>query len=390
LSNQIEIKHLPPPELALQCRKTVWYSWKDHLIPGKPLSRIEIYQSGANRIIGESTTPKCDIIPQREENDIKEFNHNTRRRYFYYINSLDLSEMKTVWFLTLSISTNIKEYLEKDVVKSIYRSFFKKIQNSGFDFTYKIEYTLQEMPHLHILAYSKNLHGWNNDIERVKIARQISSIWTDSVFDSIDFPIDQYFSSDIQKIYKNMCTVSCELDKPDDLVRLTYYFANYTSKNKDYQNIVPEKYFGTRFWGRRRKNYGNITNPPQIIGITREIFDNIYRMIHETWKEKRKERCKKKYNLECRLCKNVLNCVLYKKNGFYHNNIESVISLLEKSGKLHDVYEDYRFNEHRKLQASGFYSQLAIAKPDLKFQRKILYNPKFKKYKLFLKNLIKK
>ena len=362
--------HLPDPEKVLVDRKTIWYSWQDHFIPGKPLSRIELYQSGANRIIGQNNLPQGDIIPQRSENDIKEFNHNTRRRYFYYINSIDMSQMNTVWFATLSISTFLQDLLTKDNVKLMYKSIFKKLQNMGFDLVYKIEYTKAEMPHIHLLLYSKNHHGWNNAGERIKIARQISHIWTDSVFDSLDLPVTDYYSKDYQQCYKNMCVTSCELDKPDDLIKLIYYFANYTSKNKDYQNIIPEKFQGTRFWGRRRKNYGNLTNPPAIIPISREIFDNIYRIIHESWKENRKARCKKRHNRECKTCLIEKNCILYKKNGFYHNNINALLNTLHRSGKLYDTYEDYNFQIHRHYKDAGYYKRIAIMKPDLKAERR--------------------
>ncbi len=339
-------------------KKTVFYSKS-----GKPLSRIELYQSGANRIIRRSTLSFSEERPERHKDDIREFSHTTRRRYFYYVNSLDLSEMRTIFFLTFTISTHLGEYLTKAGMKAAYESIFKKLKKLEFDHVYKVEYTENEIPHLHLLIFSKNLHGFNFDHERIKKARDFSAMWTDSIYDNHNLSVARFYIDDLDETYNKMSVTSCELQIPQDLKKLIFYFADYTSKNKDYQNIIPEKFWGTRTWGKRSSVYGKLRVDPVYIDINQEIFDYFYHCICIQWKKEKAKKCAAKKR-SCHKCPAdiKINCNLYRKNGFYHPAPLSILDKLLTSGKFQKmIYEDEFYKQidlefSIRSENSGFFN----------------------------------
>ena len=368
----MEIKTLTTQQIYFDTLKknTVFYSKS-----GKPLSRVELYQSGANRIIRMSDMAFTDEIPERQKNDIREFSHGSRRRYFYYINSLDLSSMNSIFFLTFTISTHLHDYIDKDGIKKTYESIFNKLKILEFDFVYKIEYTLgcsyekefrsltgrtcadlcfrcpyslekTPMPHLHILIYSKNHHGFQMEADRIKKAHEFSVLWTDSVYDNHNLGVARFYIDNLDDTYNKMCVTSCELQIPQDLKKLIFYFADYTSKNKDYQNTIPERFWGSRTWGRRSAVYKDLKKDPIYIELTQKQFDDFYRCIVIQWETDKKKKCATKKK-KCATCKTVDTCKLYKKNGFYHAAPLAVLNGLLSSGKLQN-----------KLTEDEFFSQI--------------------------------
>lgn len=384
-------------KLHLLEKRTVFYSSS-----GKSLSRIELYQSGANRIIRKSTLPMSEIVPERSQNDIREFSHSTRRRYFYYINSLDLSEMKSSFFITFTISSNLDEYLTKDGMKSAYESIFKKLKKLEFDHVYKIEYTLgceyerefrrktgkscssncvqgekiceyhhqkKPIPHLHLLVFSKNTYGFNNDSDRIDKSRELSLLWTDSVFDNNGISIARFYTDGLNEVYNHMSQVSCQLEIPQDLKKLIFYFADYTSKNKDYQNVIPEKYWGTRTWGKRASVYGKLRRDPVYIDISQDIFDEIYRCIVLQWKKEKAKKCAAKRR-KCHKCTGIRkeSCNLYRKNGFYHPAPLLLLDGFLKTGRFQSMIYENEYMENLKDIDPNLYA-LKIAEQSMEEYR---------------------
>lgn len=341
----------------------------------KPLSRVELYQSGANRIIRESHfggTPDPNL---RKKDDIREFSPGARRRYFFYVNSLDLTSMKSIFFATFTISSHLDQFLNKEVFTNAVNSLFKKLHSQGFDFVYKVEYTLgcsrqkslqckknciehrpektiicqynearTPIPHLHILLYSKRLYGFKNRHDRIRKAREFSAFWTDSVLTASGLSLARFFSDDIKQIDEHMSHVSCELQKPRDLIKLIYYFTDYTGKStkEAYQNECPEKYLGTRFWGKRRKNYKNLTVSPVYIGISENIYNEIYFSVAMRWREIKEKKCRKA-GRSCDTCNVSDKCQLYRKNGLYHPAPLAVLNELIQSGKFQKQIHEPEF-----------------------------------------------
>lgn len=339
-------------------KNTIFYSPKSK----KSLSRIEVYPSGANRIFCMPEFISHTTLPEKK--DVYYFSDGSRKRYFNYINSLNL-EGYSIFFLTLTISSHLYFYLTKENLSVIRNTLLKRISNKGFDYVYKLEYTKKLLPHFHVLIYSKIEYGFKNEDHRILTARKISSAWSGIVSSYIDpaccSRCDFLRSAALEK----MSYTSAELQIPENLVNLIHYFSNYTSKTKDYQNQCPEKFQGIRFWGYGKQNYPEAKEFPMEFPITQKIYEDIYRVVCMKWKEQKINKClypdKKKYpnkkSIKCSDCSVVSKCMLYRKNGLYHPEISQVIDRLienkrsEKAFNEDDFYypPDFPLKYHNQL-----------------------------------------
>lgn len=293
---------------------------------GRPVSRIEIYPSGANRIITSNLEGDQKDPPKRHKYDIVTFSDNARRRYWQYGNTLDLLGYNTYVMVATIQNRFCEEYIFKDDLKYIMKNFFKTIIRMGYDYLYKLEYHKNETPHIHLLFYSKDKILFSNKKDQMEKSSKFSKLFTDIVFSC-----PGYFNRDISlfdyqfvnKVRGDMSTVSCMyLDKPVSIQKTLSYYSTYTSKNKDYQNLIPKRFLGIKMWGRGRENYGRLNLPVHDIPITRGQFDFLYTII------------RKKLNLDHKY--------FLKRNGFFGKELDSMIDfVLNESGVYSDTDSAY-------------------------------------------------
>ena len=248
-----------------------------------PKHRIEIYNSGANRLVGSFGEVPRDTKPPKER-IIHEFSTATRRRYFRYVNSLPL-EGYNVNILVCTIQSDLAYYIDKEDLRKIIKNFVKKLIRMGFDYVYKLEYTAKEIPHLHILLYqNKRKIDFSSSEKRKKIYDYFSRVWTKTVFDCLYYVHYIDTNLDLKQIDIDMQNASCRLEPiKTTITQATHYFSFYTSKNKDYQNSAPQKYWGIRFWGRGNENYKLKPLDPRFIELTKSQYFRIVAYIQSKY-----------------------------------------------------------------------------------------------------------
>lgn len=332
-------------------KNTVHYSTSSVNL-GKSLSRITIYHSGANRIRRKPETSPPENVLKRHKYDIISFSYPARSRYFNYSNSLPLEEYQ-VFILTMTITTHLHDFLTLDNFRLICKKFYRYLIKEGYDYVYKLEFTLGRtfsdsglendfklftpMPHLHIIIYSKKKiifsEFYSSDDKRFEISR----IWTDIVFDSLALRFWCDFDFAFRDDYQNMLAQSCYLEIPQDIKCKIFYLSYYFTKDKEYQNIIPEKFRGLKMWGYGRENYGDIKKETVEIDITQEIYDHIFREAQSLALKKKRSECKsenKAIYKDCYSCISLDRCIMYKKNGIYYKEIFELLNALKNNGSL--------------------------------------------------------
>lgn len=332
------IKPKYPPEVYEQCGEK-------QPLP-KPLSRIVLYRSGASRIIRQPDSPPPINELKRHKQDITSFSSSARKRYYDYLNSLCLDKFPAVYNINLTIQDELENFVTPDILKAFTKDFlrFEIIKKLRYDYVYKREYTEKAVPHYHLIVYGTKALYHTKD-ERIEKARDLGLAWTTYIFNNLGFSpavgIDDYLT----QCYKDMCTNSCFIKKPKDLKMFAHYMAYYFTKDKEYQNIIPPKYYGLKMWGYGRQIYGDQKQDPIFIPITQEIYDRLYIDIKNEHEKKKKKDCDKAGN-KCEACpyiyKNRLpHCTLYKKNGFFLD--KPMEKLLQLKNEIKNLKE---FNEN--------------------------------------------
>lgn len=293
---------------------------------GLSASRIEIYASGANRIL---KAPDTALMPKAEikRTDTVSFSATARRRYMRYCNCLDLTGMN-VYIMTVTIQADIERLLTRGAVDDLKKAFNKKLIRAGWDYVIKTEYTAKEVPHFHYFIYGKGTL-YANDDERIEVARKIGAIFSRLVDYHIDSTYSLFDRASIDKHFADMCNNCVRLETPRNLKKAISYFATYTSKNKDYQNVLPRKYIGSRLWGYGRENYGDIRKEPVVIEINREIYNRLYAIALL--------RCPR------------LEKIPFVLNGIYLEGIEEILGKLDFSGFIFDNVSDFCIDDSHQV-----------------------------------------
>lgn len=339
-------------ELRDFARKTVFYSRPDDITKAKSLSSIKIFKSGANRIKGKPHEAPPQNELKRHKNDIYDFSYGARKRYFEYCSSLNFDNLYA-YCLDVTLSTTFESYIDKEKWRSIVKSFFKYLIKQGFDYVYKLEFTEKEIPHLHIIIYSaKDVHH-SASFNRIEISRHYSQIWSDCCFDRSGLCVFLGADDDLLRTYKHMSVTSAFFKVPKDIKKTVYYLAYYFTKNKEYQNIIPNKYLGLKMWGYGRENYGKIKETPIEIDITREMFDLIFERVKKTVEANKKKECALN-NRNCKECDNFACCGMLKKNGLYSLELDKILNEFHQAcyfDNMHSEGEYYqklidKFNDY--------------------------------------------
>lgn len=332
-------------------KNTVHYSTSVNNL-GKSLSRITIYHSGANRIRRKpETTPPANEL-KRHKYDITSFSYPARSRYFNYTNSLPLEDYQT-FILTMTITSHFFDFLTLDNFRLLCKKFYRYLINEGYDYVYKLEFTLGKtysstgmenvlslytpMPHLHIIIYSKDKIEFSEFYSADHKRLEFSKVWTDYCFDSLGIRFWADFDFAFMDDYKNMLSQSCYLEIPQDIKCKIFYLSYYFTKDKEYQNIIPEKFRGLKMWGYGRENYGDIKKETVEIDITQEIYDRIFLQAQDLALKKKRSECKfedKNLYKDCYCCPRLDRCIMYKKNGIYYKEIFELLNALKNNGSF--------------------------------------------------------
>lgn len=272
--------------------ETVFFSEKS----GRPYSRIEVYPSGANRVIKMNSSPPPSEVPIRDV--ITSFSDSARRRYWIYCNRLMFDKYKlNYYFVTLTFQDTLADKMTLEQFKKISKILFKRIIRAGFDYVYKLEFTKKEVPHYHLLVYGKHKVNWNNETERLIKNSYYSNLWTTIVINNIFTDFDLFSYTEYSEIIQNMRKYSVDVNIPKkDFASAIAYYSFYTTKNKDYQNLHPKKYIGLKFWGYGRENYGKkILGEVEDIPISNEQYTRLFQSVKIQYESHTKKKFIKPY-----------------------------------------------------------------------------------------------
>jgi len=381
----------------------------DGFTDGLPLSRITIYTSGANRIQRTPSTAPPENILRRKKNDIFQFSYGARRRYFDYVNSLDFSGF-FVYRYDFTISTNIEPYIitrrypktsfyqastgvegltyETSIIsyKEVNDLFFirkdllRYLSKEGFDCVYKIEYTLgcpkdvqlryqkiylkecnyecfncdfgkncRPTPHFHLIAWRDSEIPIDRNHNWIDEAREKGSVFTRLVFARLGLWNGNNLTDDLLRVYENMRLASVKFSVPsdeEDLRKKIFYLSFYFTKDKNYQNFIPDKYLGIKMWGYSRENYGDLRVDPTIIPITQNIYDNLlFQEIRNDVVESKKIRCKKRSLENCEIC-SLRHCEIFnKRNGLFSVKMDDYYNQIIDNNIFSSVLSEAQFNK---------------------------------------------
>jgi len=238
-----------------------------------------------------------------------EFSGKARRRYFHFMLSLNVpSELIPFWVVfTFPREFRLNIDLRLDNYKLIIKRFFQRLSRMGIDTIAKTEFHKDFYPHLHcILIGSREVlkngeysfkNGNEDFFDYDRFGRMLSSEWISSCSAYGGLYANVLFA---QKWFDHCCNLS----PVEDWCSSASYLASYTSKNKTYQNIIPDGWHGLRFTNKSLRNYGDIlkSKPTYKYFITEDTFIVGYR--------KYEDNCKKQYGV-------LYNERKFKKNGFW-------------------------------------------------------------------------
>lgn len=263
---------------------------------------IELYPCGHSRVVSlvglmQNANPE---IPEDKTTYV--FSNNSRRRFYKKVMSLDCPQEKYLTFfatftfpheIRLTYDLNLNKY------RLLLKRFYQELSRLGIDSVSKTEFTKKLYPHLHSILilrketeYVKNYKVGDSDFFDIgKFRNTLINVWCDCVFRYVCNITDIFVVSKMRK-----ASVSAEIIK--DWGKTAYYLAKYTSKNDDYQNIIPPLWRGLRFTNKSIRNYPEIKGEIKKISISDDLFQKLA-LIYV-------QRVEAKYGKKA-----------YKKSGFY-------------------------------------------------------------------------
>lgn len=246
-----------------------------------------------------------------------EFSPKARRRYFHYLLSMYVpDELVPFWVVfTFPREFRLNIDLRIDNYKHIIKRFLQKMSREGIDCIGKTEFHRDLYPHYHcILIISREVLKSgsfafkNNDqifLNYGRLSDWLSHLWIDSCATYGGLYANIFFA---QKWHDHCCNLS----PLDDWASSASYLASYTTKNKSYQNIIPDGWRGLRFTNKSLRNYSSIlkSRPPVKYFIDENTFTVAYRRYEDE--------CKKRYGRE-------YNERKFKKNGFWLKGVDGYL-----------------------------------------------------------------